>query len=461
MKLDVAADLISEGMVLADHPEEPMVIRVRYILAALPDAKLYELPALLAATKKVLAANPRLLAAFSVSKERTALRLASGADLDAAAAAIWQDQGTSVESFERLRMSFDQAPLFRLRLTREDGLMLAAHHALFDGRAGMMLLAVLLGALLGGEAPNLDPPAVQEPKLPLRTRIALVLRLTWESLAQRIVAMRHPPVLLGPKETLFGTGHAFVSRETSDEMLKERLARVRAAVPECTLNDYLITALHLTIDEDLASQRAAGRVHGGDDRISVMVPVDLRKGRPGAGVLANLSASAPVVSFSKQRKDPLSLLKSVQARMADVRRMHLAHASVRSLGFLRKIGFFRLCRRVLMQHGLPRRAVNNDKTFWRYVDTVLLSNVGEPRFPPEISPYIVRIIGFAPVVPPMGLSICFGSGSRSTINFHSSDATLSEDKSKWLMDRMLSWTETLASLAQPPGLRPPSSSASP
>jgi len=78
----------------------------------------------------------------------------------------------------------------------------------------------------------------------------------------------------------------------------------------------------------------------------------------------------------------------------------------------------------------------------------MLSSVGRVRLPRSISNNIKEIRGHTPVLPPMGVSITYGTGLgphglATTFNIHSSGALLTEKKTNWLFERFFFWMDEL------------------
>src|ERR1017187_1856178 len=141
--------LLAESMVIADHPNEPMVIRLGFLFNDQVPDRLYDPIQQIDVTVKLLKKYPRLTSFFRLSRQ--GLRLEAQENLSKEtlvelAQKVWGLRGTSFDSFFKTPIKFDEAPLLRFNL-RPDGIALCAHHALLDGRGSMFLLKELLDGM--------------------------------------------------------------------------------------------------------------------------------------------------------------------------------------------------------------------------------------------------------------------------------------------------------------------------
>ena len=423
--------LISEAMLLVDHPKEPMTLRVQFRLSALPaDHPLWDPVRCRAATLRILARHPELLRTFHLARDGLRVSVTSPHQHESLAAALWDYPPQDTE----WSPDVSKPPLLRFQLTPADGICIVAHHALLDGRSALALIHELLAEIVG--SPELPPTGAQYagPQLRDLLRPRVLAELTRSVYA----AWRQPPLLLGEEQHLFGTRHMYLDASLPKQALTAIHRGARARVADCMLNDVLLAALHLALDDLAQAKRQTQRAFGGLERISVMVPMDLRR-RAGVTELTNLSASVCVDSSPVDRADSTRLLIRVHDRMAHVKRYHLEHASILRLACLRWFGVLRRARRIKVESGLPRRASEGAARFWKRVSTALFTNMGNVRFSRDIAPLLRTIEGCAPVLPPMGVALSSAVLAESLFLYlRASDATLSPDEARFLMDRWAS-----------------------
>lgn len=163
------------------------------------------------------------------------------------------------------------------------------------------------------------------------------------------------------------------------------------------LNDVLLAACHRVVERWNA-------VHGrGSRRIRIMVPVDIGPKRF-RNVVSNQASWISPSTVPEDRADPARLLQKVRTDTRYAARNREAFSLVY---------FFYFCSRfpLVVMRGICRFLMITRT----YVDTILFTNVGliwpkagsdEPAVSSIGSARIVNVTGSAPVVTPMGLSIC-------------------------------------------------------
>ena len=425
--------LSAQAMALSDHPREPVVMHLG-VKFAQPVAT----TVLKQATRELLRRHPRLRAAMRVNEHKCSF-ITAKLD-DHLVERVWQHDHLPLAEFREQAIDFTQAPLLRFRYRHEDGLWLLIHHALADGRAALMLLMALQAVLSG--APFSAEPGDDEEQKGARRRIALGKRAT--AFARGVLfhrARRAPPVLLGPVR-IAGTAHHFEPRVLSLDTLKALRLALKQRFNGATLNDVLIAAVQLTCAESLDEQRAAGSFFGGEHKISVMVPIDLRPTEVVSEPFHNYASTVSISSMPEHRSNPRVLVAHVAAQMQRARWHHLGYAFVVALQIYEWLGAMKQSRRIRLQQGLPRRAVGSGK-YWRKLDTVLLSNLGRLRLPRDGS--VISIEGYAPVIPPMGVAIDVATSAQGLhLWLHSSNATLDATQSVAFMERLVTHIERLA-----------------
>lgn len=454
INFDYADKILSESMVISDHPQEPMVIRVmgHFISENVPD-KIFNPDYYKSVTKRVLEVNPVLLKYYKLTPDDTEVCYDKDLELEKAVERIWQFQELPLDEFLQKNVPANEAPIFRLRMKKEEGLTLLSHHAFTDARSGNDLLGSIMRTMLFGEAEGFQIPTLQgkirelkKPRPPEKKRD--LWKRKWkiflEGARLRYLAVKYPPVLLGPKTNLFGNTHHFVHKDFSNDILFGALEKAKKQLSQIEANDILMASLHLAVEEDLQKQKKENCIHAGDNRISLMTPVDIRRMRRDVNWISNLSALVSVYTLEQDRKDIKGMLVKLNQRMKEVKQNRLELASVNTLGMLKKLGVFKMCRKITMETNLPRRAVKGGDSFWKWMDTAVLTYMGRYKVPADVAPYMDQFYGYPPTVPPMALAINVGSSPEKThICAHGSDTALSKERTEWFVDRMIYWIEQI------------------
>jgi NRPS condensation-like uncharacterized protein len=130
-----------------------------------------------------------------------------------------------------------------------------------------------------------------------------------------------------------------------------------------TVNDVLLAALHLTVDQ---WTQARG---GSSDLITLMMPVNDRPADWRGEVVANLVQSGQIVSSKSDRAHPRTLLRAIAAQTARIKRDGVG-ANAMVVPRWTPIAVRRLLPRVV------------DAGAGRVADTAVLSNLGRVADPP-------------------------------------------------------------------------------
>lgn len=186
----------------------------------------------------------------------------------------------------------------------------------------------------------------------------------------------------------------------------EELGRIqsRARVVGATLNDLLLAACYRTVEK-------WNSMHGKpSNRIRIMSPVNISP-KGFSGVVSNQASWLSLSTTPDDRVDATSLLKKVRAETSEAAMNRMAFALVYYFYFCSRFPLFimeLMCRFLMITR--------------TYVDTIVLTNIGsvwsEPRSEEAVvstmgDARILNVIGSAPVVSPMGLSIAAGTFNRT------------------------------------------------
>jgi hypothetical protein len=422
-------DLAAEALAAVEDPREPMVSYIRVNLARdLPPARLERAVCLL------LAANPKLRA--SARFEGRHLVWDDPAE-DVATLAERVIVAQPVADFLNARIPLAPGPIWRLVL-EASSLHIAVHHALCDGTAIFRILEGLFRAIE-------DDAAGRDVTAPLsasdreknvvggdRSDGFVVGRTI---LKKTFWARLYPPVLLGPRTPRDGTR----CHQLYHTLDRARFGELRRALIDGAslrnLTDTLLMALHLAVDEEV---RRAGRVRtGGDDRIGVLVPLDLRGVEPVEGALCNCVGTVTIVSYRRDRRDVARLLLRIQKQ---TRRFEEERRRSSSMAILRHFA-----RRA--ERGLPPPRYTPTTANWRFDNTACLSHIPRVDFSGPGADWVGGVFGAPPVQTPMGLSIGVGGHKgRLEVCMRYSDACLEPDRAQALFGRFLELLTTLPRL---------------
>jgi NRPS condensation-like uncharacterized protein len=166
-----------------------------------------------------------------------------------------------------------------------------------------------------------------------------------------------------------------------------------------TVNDILLAAGFRTVEQ-------WNSAHGKPSRkISIMVPVSI--GNPmSSPVIANQVSFISVSTTQKERSDPEELLREVRQRTSHMLKNGIAFSIVYAVSF---------CTRLSPR--IPKFVAGFLMATRIYLDSILLTNLGliwpegaTSREGGKMgSAKITSVIGLAPVVSPMGISLCPGT----------------------------------------------------
>jgi NRPS condensation-like uncharacterized protein len=270
-------------------------------------------------------------------------------------------------------IALDTAPGFRVVLARRPGgdlVLLSASHIVADGVGSLRLMQSIARAYRGEPDPP-DPLALAEAR-DLSSFLAPKSRS--EKWARQLEGLRRFREALDPPSRIAvvgGTDHddgfGFVFRaldlgETTTPGLVQR-------APGTTVNDVLLAALHLTVQ----SWNAKNDVPTG--RVGVMMPVNIRPVDRLWDVVSNLTSNVTVSTVPDDRVDLAAATAAVSKQTYQMRRNDRAY------------GLYDLLKVTEKAPLAVRRAVTRliRLTGDRFVDTVMLSNLGRIPEPPTLA----------------------------------------------------------------------------
>jgi hypothetical protein len=432
--MDTIAKSFAEALALSDHPQEPMMMHVELRLD--PDWVSLRLAQggkpLRRATRDLMKEFPDLAASFTVTPRKFTRRLAPGEIPSFLSVRVWELQNAPIEEFRELALDFRAAPLFRLRLTPQEGLCLAIHHSLTDGRLAARVALRFLELLMGLPSEWRPAPRRPEPSTGLLSWVkrgaGLGAQLGWMGM--------HPALHLGSPDRIFGSRHFHRVRIINTDDLGAIRSGLKSMAPGATWNEVFLSAFHLAIHELVRGfPEVAG--FGSWDHIRTLIPVELRP-EDKYKAIGNYSSFFSVRLMKSELEDRWTALSSVRARVRKGVQDGSARTTLDFLLLQKALGVTGHARRLWAQHRLPRRAVATGDRFWRYLDTALVTYYGKARVPGGLRNVVRGMHGFAPLMPPMGiaLGIVAEADGSHTLMLKWSDATLTEAQGERLLDEI-------------------------
>jgi NRPS condensation-like uncharacterized protein len=261
---------------------------------------------------------------------------------------------------------------------RGDVVMLNLNHAAADGIAALRLLNSIARAYVGHADPVVAPPGLAP--LP-RCRSAV------RALAGELAELLAPAARVAPEDGHDAPGYGFHHVALPAGTTRALAGRAPGGA---TVNDLLLAALHLAIDEWNQDHRVP------TERISVLMPVNLRPQQWWHEGVINASFMVPVSTRPLHRVDPATALAAVTRRTRQVKQGRTPLAVV---GLLARLQPLPLSLKRLTARLLSRG---------RFVKTAILSNLGRLDEPPWFGSDagdVVEMWFSPPAKMPLGLAI--------------------------------------------------------
>lgn len=359
----VALTGLDEVMLHLDDERRPWTVQVEVRApGSLDEARLRA--ALVRAVRTHPLAGARL-GAWSFADRAYAWELPAALDVDPVRVATALNDAvmdTLRDGILSAPVPLEEAPAFRLWLIRRPGgdtLLLSMHHALTDGSGALRFLQSVVRAYAGAPdpVPDVDPLAARSVDR-LAPPSLLDRAGRWYGWARSMPASLDRPTRLARSgavdEAGYGLRHVVVPAEEFATLEPWRHGE------DTTVNDLLLAALHLAVADWNADHAAPS------ERISVMMPVNLRPRDRWREVLGNLSLMVSISSRPDDRDDAEAIVAAVRAQTARAKRHDAAAALAEVLA--RNEALPAIAKRALP---LLLPLTGN-----RAVDTVVLSNLG-------------------------------------------------------------------------------------
>lgn len=282
------------------------------------------------------------------------------------------DLRTARNSIYWRRFDLTEEPPLRILIYRGGGIdggdlvMQTLHHAATDGMGSLRLGQAVWTAYRGGE-PMVDSVSLEESRSMLRDvepdGLADGLNTLGSVVRQLRKAVDVPSSIVDDGGT-DQPGWGYERRYLSESLT----ARLVGGRPDgVSVNDVLLTALHLAIDD---WNEAHGKPTG---KLSVMMPVNLRPEEWSYQVMAMYSSFESVETHTRHRHDPADALETVADQTDDLKERDRAAALYNALRYLPPGTPVELKRQLPQALRGPGRHLN---------DTALLSNLGNiPGYP--------------------------------------------------------------------------------
>jgi NRPS condensation-like uncharacterized protein len=313
-----------------------------------------------------------------------------------------------------LRKVFPVRVLLLKKNAVESCLVFTFHHSATDGLRAVIFLRKVFDNYNNIPSAN-DSKSLQDIRITFkgdellkfansqRAKVEHYYMKMFASLFHRFVLAAYPPPTRVFHDKSGNSKEVHLSFETiNSEALKHIESKASSAGVE--INDILLAACYRAIEK-------WNKMHGKtSNKIRIMAPANISP-KGFRNIVGNQASWTSPVTYPKDRVDPVKLLRKVRADNINAVRNRMAFALVY---------FFYFCSRFPLEvtKGFCRFLMITRT----YVDSILITNMGvlwpkvgsdDPAVTSLGSAKIINVTGSAPVVTPMGLSICAGIYNRN------------------------------------------------
>lgn len=437
----VLSHLTAEVLALKDEPREPMTIIVRIELDE--PLKSRPLQDWQNATLKLFDFFPRLKDAFVLHADGYKWQPVERSPKDLNEI-VWQFQNLALEEFQNLSLDPQAAPLFRARFHETEGLSLIIHHALGDGMAlvqltGKILDGVIQSTLREDTASTSQKRSESDFNFSMIQSWILTLTSIFTALKRAFKPIIKPTVFLGPIEQRFGTGkHFHIQKTLPHAVIKRLLQFYKIKYENIKINDLVLAAYHRALwrlIKNESQQNLKQKLS-----VSILVSVNLRRWQSAPITLCNWSSNIPCETKFDHHDSFDQLVRTTTEEMKKAKSPLNAFAMMNFLKWADQMGLIMKGRKHRLQHGTPTRIQNGKPTSKgaQWLDTAILSNIGNmPSDYPGLK-YIKALYGVAPVLPPTSAALGVISTPQG-IHFYlrASDCHFNLDRAEKLMSYIL------------------------
>ncbi len=389
----VAFSVVDEAVYLLDNEVEPWSVQLEVrVTGKLDEARLRS------AVADALARHPMARARKATSRlaeRRFHWEITKVPDLDPVLVVDCPDDDALAAAradLQSISIPLVESPPLRIRLARHpdgDLVMLNVKHAAIDGFGAIRILRSIARSYWGlpDPQPDLELEATRDLRESLAAKDTSERARRMSMLADKLRDQLQPPARLAVDGGTEKPGYDFHHVSLSADKTK-----ALAAVEGGTVNDVLLSALHLAIaawnDEHAVPS----------NRIGVMVPVNLRPKEWWEEMAGNFSLNVRVATIPEQRESPQTVLEVMADQSNRIKKGGTGAALIEVLGGLPSLPIW------AKQSVAPVLAFSGS----RLVDTALLSNLGELDEPPSFGPDAgdtTEMWFSAPSRMPLGLSM--------------------------------------------------------
>lgn len=331
-----------------------------------------------------------------------------------------------------LRKVFPVRVLLLKKNAVESCLVFAFHHSATDGLRAVIFMRKVFDNYNNVPSAN-DSKSSQDIRMSLkgdellkfansqRAKVEHYYMKMFASLFHRFVLAAYPPPTRVFHDKSGNSKEVHLCFETiNSEALKHIESKASSAGVE--INDILLAACYRAIEK-------WNSMHGKtSNKIRIMAPANISP-KGFRNIVANQASWISPVTYPKDRVDPVKLLRKVRADSINAVKNRMAFALVY---------FFYFCS--CFPLGVTKGFCRFLMITRTYVDSILITNMGvvwpkvgsdDPAVTSLGSAKIINVTGSAPVVTPMGLSICAGIYNRNlSISLTYRPALFSKEKAE-------------------------------
>jgi NRPS condensation-like uncharacterized protein len=422
----LAFNVVDEAVQLLDSDAEPWSIHLELRVAgALDEGRLR------AAVPEALARHPMGRARRATSRlwdRGYCWEVTSSLDLDPVRVVDCADDaalGRARDAAQSLGVPLVESPPLRVRLIRHpdgDVVMLNVNHAATDGFGALRILRSIARAYRGepDPVPDVDLESARNLQAGLAAGDAARRSRRVYALLRKARDLITAPARVAPDQGSDRPGYGLhpVILTTAQT---DALSGVRH---DGTINDLLLTALHLAIADWNAEHGVSCR------RIGVMVPVNLRPPGRRDQVVSNLSLMATISTTARDRAG--GALRAVTEQTRHMKRFGTGAALIEVLALSPRVPLW------MKKATAPLLWLTGN----RLVDTAMLSNLGRMDELPSFGPDAGRTVGLLfspPCRMPLGVAVgAVTAGGRLHLVFRHRHPLMSADAARRFADRYVS-----------------------
>ncbi|MDA9951344.1 hypothetical protein N9D31_02100 [Oligoflexaceae bacterium] len=339
----------------------------------------------------------------------------------------------SLDEFYREPIPFGPTPVWRVIVEDSKTFHLAVHHALADGVSIMkivMLLVEYLRCETETSKPTLQLTAREKSSSP-KNMVVYICRVLFALIKRRLRELFFAPLLLGAKSSESGQSIFQHYRVIKAERFQKILTNIRSHSFPTTILDQLLVSINRSIEWHVDQNKKNHAAN--EQRISILLPFDRRGHQLTGGPLWNCVGTININTRPPDRRSKDTLSHAIRKQTERINQERIYSTSFAVTNYV--IWMFKTGILSALERITPSFLKSQS---WRSENTACLTFM--PIFPgkSEVLAHIESIHGVAPVRMPMGISIGAGIFNKSlTLCLRASDACLSKEESRNILDRMI------------------------